>query len=228
MKYVTVPLITAIAVAVTAGSVKAADENEVTPELAKKAAVYLFLNNVCGRRVDSVNQVLISDTKVFYNYDSTKYYYVIYIYFGSGDIPTWNDVEASPEKYHNDCWSFIIPSSKKEMIFDDAGHVGDPTVISLKESAWIIIKTKFPDAEIKYVSTVIQGCKELFVFNVNGREMMVSTLFGGINEASPTIGEWQPGDKDLYDRLTKSQWDAIESASFDYDYSTPGEVIPKD
>ena len=78
-----------------------AADTYVSPELAEKTALLLTEKYNPGE-MESGYKVRVSEPKVYYNYDRSRKYYVIYLYFGPGQMPTWEDIQKNPGAYERE------------------------------------------------------------------------------------------------------------------------------
>jgi hypothetical protein len=171
-----------------AGLAKAADEDAVTPELAKKAAVYLAKRYWFGGDNDS--GVKVSPVRVIYDKTHTRRYYSLFVYAGTGSIPTWEDIEKDPDAYlrleNKPFVSFIIPADKNEWFF----VVGKNTIPVICEARRTerLLKSRYPNDKWVFKETIVGSLFNVYYeYSKNGRET-VYAVAGGYIASEDDIG----------------------------------------
>ncbi len=210
MKKLAITTASALVALAAAATFAGAAEDDVSPELARKAAVGMLKTSPNESRLDTGYPLQVSEPREYYSYDGNRKYYVVYTYFGPGDIPTWEQLERKPKRETEYFHCFIIPATKKEMP-NREGHVNIPLTIRRKVPSEEILKGKFPGQPYEYVKTVIHASSTFFVFNVKGRDVFVDADWGHVYPASDSIGMAAPPDEIEYQRMTKEAWDKVDS-----------------
>lgn len=214
----TLTLILMLGFFVAATNVNAAENpDEVTPELAKKAALYL-LDKYHHGAFETGYPVRLSGVKTFTNYAGDLINYEVYIYAGPGDIPT--DAELEKRVKDNDDngakWirSYIIPANKTR-IPDKAGQIGCPLTIMKKITAEKALAAAYPNDKAIYLRTVIEGRRIVwYVYKVKGNEILVNGS-GEIAEPGLQYGADKPTCPTEYEMHARGFWSEVEASTID-------------
>jgi hypothetical protein len=151
-------------------------EYVVTPELARKAALWL------GREYDPEEgraDPRVSEAKVFYDYRGGRGYYAVYLYFGPGEMPTWETLERDAGDYFDEAGSFrsfIIPTDKRES-FDFRGRESIPRTLYPYETACANLRRFQPAHAWEYERTFVARGDVYFLFRA-GDEEVITDLEG--------------------------------------------------
>lgn len=195
-----------------AGGTENADE--VTPELAKKAAVYILFSHP-PQNIREYKQLTLLGPKKFYNYERTSKYYVFVFYYGPGDEPTWDDI-TNPKRrsYFNEYYAITvtIPASKDELPLQP-GWGGFPRIITSRETAMGVLTAQFPGEEIEYQRSIIEGWEIFDVFIVGGREKLYYGLNGVVINPNKRFGKHCPPDPRRYTEMVEVFWKEVNAFS---------------
>jgi hypothetical protein len=153
-------------------------ENDVSPELARKAIEYLQAKNFPGDAERGYG-IRVSEPSVYFNYTGKRKYYVFYVYFGPRDIPSWRDIENDLVAYQSEniMRSYIIPADNRET-FRLHGWGGYPVTLVPYDQAKEYLSKQFPSQKWEYVRTVIACDRIYFIFTDGSKEMITDR--GGV------------------------------------------------
>lgn len=148
-------------------------EYVVTPELASKAALW-FQREYYPEEGHADPQV--SEAKTFHDYAGERKYYAIYLYFGPGDIPTWETLEREAGDYFGKAVpfrSFIIPADERES-FDFVGTESIPTTLYPHDTAQANIRRSKPGHAWEYERTFVAAGDVYFLFRADDEEIITN------------------------------------------------------
>jgi len=166
-----------------------ADENDVSPLLAKKAVKYCQLKYHPEEFAEG-RELQISEPKVYYDYGREKKYYVIYTYSGPGEIPGWGALpKKDAEKLDPYFRTFMVPADKRDCFFF-TGRGGMPVVVHYIGQAKLGLERLNPNNKYEFVRAVICAGEVFYVFEENAKREVIVNLGGGIirEEELPMIG----------------------------------------
>jgi hypothetical protein len=206
MRYLKVFLAAVIALLAFAGFAWAADEYEVTPELAKKAALTFFNDLLPTLHKEIISAPAVSEPKAVYSYDLTRKYYALYVYCGPGNIPSWG-VLAGNIGYYRKLYkyfhSYIIPVDKRDYV-DRGGFNGIPPFLRGEVDARKSLELNYKPSTITYVRPIISGVNIYLLFKIGMREVVTS----------PSGGVLQPDEYESNPPLLENPllfWESISS-----------------
>jgi hypothetical protein len=203
-------LITISTVLLWVGVVQVVAADDVSPELASKAGLYL-LEKYHYEKFDKGFGVQVSEPKIYPSYNGLRQYYVVFAYSGPGDIPKWADLEGDPEKYRSrNKWfqHFIFPTTKREPVVRRISG-GIPRTIRFRREAEEVIRSKRYFPPPTYSRTVIEGTEVYFVFSSGEKDYLVN--YGGWIVTPPNIpGAPIPVDVEKSRNETNKFWEDVE------------------
>jgi hypothetical protein len=153
----------------------ASGQDDVSPELARKAAAYL-INKYHPEEYELGYDVRVSEPRIYYDYTGKRKYYAVYAYFGPGDMPSWDTIEKERESFFkkaNTFRSFIIPADKKEFFYTIGKGTIPITLISHKRAEERLRRTE-PSSSWEYRRTIIAVDHIYFVFLKGSEEVIVN------------------------------------------------------
>lgn len=191
-----------------------ADEFDVTPELAKKVAVYNFYEafGTWGYRGD----IVISDPYEIFSYDGSEKWFGFYFNMGGKRLPTWAEME-NLEKKKGNVHDFgggtirtIYVKARKTLSAStwDGGPGLMPPIRDRRRIERFLTET-FGGADIKFIKVFIHRGTPGFIvyeYEVNGERYFVDPLdfyWGKISDLPPV-------SKEKEDKANIAKWDAID------------------
>jgi hypothetical protein len=161
-----------------------ADENDVSPKLAKKAAVYEF-TRAWGRSLsERYDHFLISEPSVINSYDGDLKWYVFYITVGLSELPTRGELEVLARNQANlvnidngIIYTMIIPADTTRPV-TWGSMPGMPIDVDERYQTEENIKKRMAPSEIKFVKvfgvlTQIGLGRAAFEYEVDGERYAV-------------------------------------------------------
>ncbi len=186
-----------------------ADEYDVSPELAWKAACRSFEGAV--RSFHSRGRLArVSEAKVYYSYDGTMKYYVVYLFAGREPMPTWRELERDPEGATKNGWfRTVIVNGTRQLAPIFGGRYCAPIVIVEREAAKRRFLAEHPGEGWRYSRAVVEGTYPYFVFTSGSKEVLVNV---GGDVVDPAAVAFRPDAAILAENAVKSraEWEEIE------------------
>jgi hypothetical protein len=204
-------LITVSTVLLWVGVVQVVAADDVSPELARKAALYI-LHTLHPEFFTEPRGFKVSEPRIYPSYNGLRKYYVIYFYNGPGNMPSWSGLEryAGKYKYLNKWFRYFIFPTVKSELPSRSINGGIPPTIGLKPKAEGIIKSKQLFPTPFYSRTIVEGEEIYSVFRSGTKDYLVNT--SGLIFSPPDIpGSHNPPDLERYRRMADEFWSEVNN-----------------
>ncbi len=210
------------------------DENDVSPLLAKKAAVYAIMHGTEAKWVlvdQGYKEFFLSDAIEFYDYNGERKYYLFYYAYGTDRLPTWKEMEDTERarEFANDIrggrvrWLYLRATKRMKPKPPEMGG-GTPPGISGRFACEGILKNKFPGKKVTFVKMFGTGAAVSFFvyeFVVGGEPYIIGTP----TFDSKKLSELKPEPPWTLSDDNKAKWDEIDAAIPDEEVKGPKIVI---
>ncbi len=198
------------------------DENDVSPLLAKKAAVYAIMKGTEAKLTllgQGYTEFFISDAIEIYSYKGDTKWYLFYYAYGTDRLPTWKEMEDAERKYGPTGevnggyvrWLYIRATTKMRPGPPEIG-AGMPPGIRFRFMAEGTLRTALPGAkEVKFIKAF--ACRSevtffMYEFDVDGERYAVAPWLLHYKKVAELRPEPPLKMSDEY----RAKWEEIDSA----------------
>ena len=224
----TAKIILAGIMVLSAASGSLAGTDDVSPEVARKAVYWLY-EDLYSAALDQGYRVQVSEPKVYYNIQGTVKYYAFFVYDGTGDIPSWDELmklsdEVEPGPIPG-LYNIVINGNRKlppYFRFDS----GIPHVIANNGKIREKLEKGEPRGNWRYDGAYIEATEVYYKFK-SGDTVVITDMSGRIiNPADVGF------DLDLLDETTieknRGKWNKIETFVETPSYWSDSSLRPSD